>query len=393
MGHQTRGVKPEKNGSWTVDKRYAGERIYRRGFESAADAQAWLIARLGELRHERVHGVRRSRCFGDASAHYVEDQKDKASIETEISLLKGVMPFLEHLPLEAVHDAALAPYVAARLKAGRSHKTVNLALGVVRRILNLAARSWRDESGRTWLASAPAITMLPLVGHQREPHPISWAEQRRLLPALPDHLARMALFVLNTGVRDNVACSLRWDWEIPVPELGCSVFEVPARHVKGRKRARVVVCNAVAQSVIEAMRGRHSEFVFVYRRERMKNLNQAPVMPYKPIARMNNTAWQRARTEVGLPDLHVHDLRHTSGMRLREAGVAESTIADLLWHSGGSITAHYSMAQLAELHRAVKMIESEVHGWNKSLATLRREALEARLARETHAKVTQQLVA
>jgi hypothetical protein len=74
---------------------------------------------------------------------------------------------------------------------GRSHKTINLGLGIVRRILNLAARSWRDENGRTWLDAPPLITMLPLIGFQREPRSITWAEQRRLLPHLADHLAKM----------------------------------------------------------------------------------------------------------------------------------------------------------------------------------------------------------
>lgn len=119
------------------------------------------------------------------------------------------MPLVGQLQLQHVHDGTLATYVAKRLADGRARKTVNLALSIVRRILNLAARSWRDETGLTWLEQAPAITMLPLVGHQCEPRPITWAEQRALLPALPDHLARMALFVLNTGVRDDVVCSLR----------------------------------------------------------------------------------------------------------------------------------------------------------------------------------------
>ncbi len=101
------------------------------------------------------------------------------------------------------------------------------------------------------------------------------ANSAALLPRLPDHLARMSLFALNTGVRDDVVCSLRWDWEIKVPELGISVFEVPREHVKGRKRTRVVICNSVAQSVIEAVRGQHKEFVFVYRRERVKNTDKA----------------------------------------------------------------------------------------------------------------------
>ena len=33
-----------------------------------------------------------------------------------------------------------------------------------------------------------------------------------------------------------------------------------------------------------------------------------------------------------LDDLRNHDLRHTVGMRLREANVRESTVADILWH-------------------------------------------------------------
>jgi integrase len=215
--------------------------------------------------------------------------------------------------------------------------------------------------------------MLPLTGHQREPRPITWAEQRTLLPVLPDHLARMSLFVLNTGVRDDVVCSLRWEWEIRVPQLGVSVFEVPRLHVKGRRRSRIVVCNSVAQSVIEAARGQHEEFVFVWRRERVKNIAREPAMKYRPIEAMNNTAWQNVRRRGGLDDLHVHDLRHTVGMRLREAGVPESTVADILWHSTKTMTQHYSVAQIVELHAALEKIKDDTGRWNKSLAMLKRE--------------------
>ncbi len=193
------------------------------------------------------------------------------------------------------------------------------------------------------------------------------------MPLLPDHLARMALFVQNTGVRDNVVCNLRWGWEIKVPELGISVFEVPREHVKGRRRSRVVVCNSVAQSIVEAQRGKHDEFVFVWRRERVKNFDDAPLMPYRPIEKMNNTAWQTARTKAGIPDLHEHDLRHTVGMRLREAGVPQSTVADIPWHSNPTMTHHYSLAQIDELHAALEKIKADTGRWNKSLATLRRE--------------------
>jgi len=79
------------------------------------------------------------------------------------------------------------------------------------------------------------------------------------------------------------------------------------------------------------------------------------------------------RREAGLGDLHVHDLRHTVGMRLREAGVPESTISDLLWHATKTITLHYSVAQVVELHAALEKIREDDGRWNKSIAMLKRE--------------------
>lgn len=392
MGQNTRGIYPDDNGLWQVDKWKRGTRFRQRGFESFDEAERWLIKQLADQREVLVHGKRATYTFNQASAHYLNLNEQKASLETEIFMLRSVMPYIGALELHQVHDGTLAAYQSKRLEDGKSHKTINLALGVVRRILNLAATSWRDESGKTWLEQAPKITLLPLVGHQREPRPITWGEQRALLPRLPDHLARMALFTLNTGVRDDVVCSLRWEWEIKVQELGVSVFEVPREHVKGRKRSRVVICNSVAQSVIESVRGQHKDFVFVYRRERVKNTDQAPKMAYRPIETMNNTAWQNARVAAGLGDLHVHDLRHTVGMRLREAGVAESTISDILWHSTKTMTQHYSVAQIVELHQALEKVKDDAGRWNKSLATLKREQA-GELVEATPPKVPQVKVA
>jgi integrase len=387
MGRRVPGIYPGSEGTWTVDKWYANTRLFRRGFADFEEAEKWLIRHLEQLRAAEVHGKRPGRSFSEAAANYLLKYQDKASIVSETYHLRSVMPTIGHLPIHQVHDGALAPHVEKRLAAGRAHKTVNLELAIVRRVLNLCATSWRDESGLTWLEQAPRITLLPLVGHQREPRPISWPEQRRLLPKLPAHLARMSLFALNTGARDDVVCSLRWDWEIQVQELGISVFEVPANNVKGRKRSRLLVCNSVAQSVVESVRGEHDEFVFVYQRLK-KDGRHGKGAPHA-VETMNNTAWQRGRKEAALGDLHVHDLRHTTGMRLREAGVGESTRADILWHTSPTMTHHYSMAQIVELHGALEKIKEDTGRWNKSLATLKREQQAAK--RDTSpAKVPQQ---
>jgi integrase len=79
-----------------------------------------------------------------------------------------------------------------------------------------------------------------------------------------------------------------------------------------------------------------------------------------------------------MADLHIHDLRHTVGMRLREAEVREETVADILWHTRPGMTAHYSVAQVAELVEALNRITDERRRTNRSLAMIAREAMAER---------------
>jgi predicted nucleic acid-binding protein len=75
--------------------------------------------------------------------------------------------------------------------------------------------------------------------------------------------------------------------------------------------------------------------------------------------------------------LHVHDLRHTVGERLREAEVDERTIGDILWHGAGSITAHYSVAKFFELYNALerlKELKEKTGRRNPSILSLLAEA-------------------
>jgi hypothetical protein len=95
----------------------------------------------------------------------------------------------------------LVPFIEARRRAGLATGTINKDLSVVRRVLNLAARVWRDESGLSWLSAPPLIQMLK--GPRRRPYPLSWDEQTLLFKELPDYLARMCLFKVNAGLREQ----------------------------------------------------------------------------------------------------------------------------------------------------------------------------------------------
>ena len=222
-------------------------------------------------------------------------------------------------------------------------------------MLNLAAEEWVDEYGLTWLQTAPKIKLL----HEhdlREPYPLSWEEQERLLRELPAHLARMVLFKVNTGCREREVCRLRWEWEVKVPELGTSVFIIPAQAVKNRTN-RLVVLNKVAASIVESVRGEHATHVFSFRG--------------KPAERINNSGWKAAKRRADLKDVRVHDLKHTFGRRLRAAGVSFEDRQDLLGHKSCRITTHYSSAELGNLFAAANKVCGEDSHKTPTLVLLR----------------------
>ena len=100
----------------------------------------------------------------------------------------------------------------------------------------------------------------------------------------------------------------------------------------------------------------HPTHVFVYRRERVKNLDQKAKMPYRPIKGVSNTAWETAREKAGLGDLHFHDLRHTASTRMGAQKVSQMAISEILWHGKKSITEHYQAALIMEMQDALELI-------------------------------------
>ncbi len=218
-------------------------------------------------------------------------------------------------------------------------RTKDQGLKIVRQVVNFAAEELIDEHGLTWLESAPKIKLLP-EPDLRTPRPLSWDDQMRLFQKLPDHLSTMALFIVNTGLREAEICGLRWEWGVKLQGLEGTAFILPAELFKSRHEG-LVLLNRVAQNIVESQRGKHSEFVFTYHGE--------------PISRMLNTGWKKARKETAL-DVRVHDLRHTFGMRLGAAGVGFEDRQDLLRHKSNRITTHYSKAEIRNLLDALDSI-------------------------------------
>ena len=329
---------------WHIQKKIFGRRIRcATGTGSLEEAEAILARKIEETRQAVIFGVRPKRIFKEAVVKYLQDYKDKDSIHTDASHLRMVSPYVGDMQLEHIHMGSLQTYIATRKKEGVKTRTINHGLKIVRRILNLAAGEWLDEHSLTWLASAPKIKLLPEYD-SRQPRPLSWEEEARLMAELPEHLKLMAMFAVNTGSRDKEITGLRWEFEVEIPELNTTVFLIPPHIItdKGERirlikngKERLVVLNDAAKAVIDQVRGQHPRYVFTYKQE--------------PILRINNSAWKKARKRAGLSHLRVHDLKHTFGRRLRAAGVSFEDRQDLLGHVSGRITTHYSAAEVAKL--------------------------------------------
>jgi hypothetical protein len=156
-----------------------------------------------------------------------------------------------------VTQETLIPFIRSRLANGRSPGTINRDLAVVIRILHLASRLWRDETDRPWLPAAPLILMQHHP-HRREPYPLSVPEQRLLFSELAPHLTSMALFKVNTGLREQEVVNLRWQWEFQIPELGTSIFVIPRDFVKNEgHRLRVAGVSFEDRKLLLGHKARH----------------------------------------------------------------------------------------------------------------------------------------
>lgn len=396
MARKTMSGLYQRNGIWHIDKVVRGSRLQEStGASEREEAEQYLIHRLEKLRQEKIYGVRQVRTWREAATRFLVEFKDQASIGLSASHIEQLDPYIGDLPITHIDDGALAPFIRARqkpsktdkgkVKPGVSNRTVNIALQRVVRILNLCHRKWRDAEKRPWLESVPMISMLEEKRSARKPYPMSWEEQAILFPELPDHLLRMALYKVNTGCREQEVCKLRWDWEIRVPELNTSVFLIPAGFGGRSEKAgvkngdeRLVVLNKVAMNIIDKQRGLHKDIVFPY--------GQPDKFGPTAMHRMNDTAWKKARVRAadkweasnqaqahpGFRSIRVHDLKHTFGRRLRAANVTEEDRKALLGHKNGSITSHYSTAELQYLIEAANKV-SATDSRGPALTILRRK--------------------
>jgi len=364
MSKRTPGLQFDKQTEqWSIDKRIKGYGRIRQRLRSSTleEAEIEFFHVISSIHNNDAKDPQGSMTFLQAGIKYI-NESTKKSLARDVVTLKAAHPFLKDLTLNQVHNDSLQPFIAARQNAGIKSGTVNRDIAVIRRILRLAANKWRTKDGKPYLIAPPLFETVNW-DDKAEPFPLNKKEQLDFFRLLPKHLRKMAFFAVNTGLREQGICWLRWDWELEISELNTSVFIIPGKSRKyadgiwigeKNKESQVVVLNRVAKSIIE-----------VQRKNRDKNCPY--VFPYQGsrIGGMNNTGWQNAWAKTGFPICKEickgpHNLKHTYGRRLRNAGVSLETRKVLLHHKNGDITTHYSPAEVSELLTASEKVITSI---------------------------------
>jgi integrase len=238
---------------------------------------------------------------------------------------------LPELKLVQVRELTSRHVDLLHAKVGESGATrANRVLEVFRKSLNLAIR-WG------WIAKNPADGFRRNAEHPRERY-LTPAEYARVFDALGrmknQKAANAIRLLILTGARRGEVLSLEWG-DLDLAE---GIWNRPPHKSKDRKRKRIPL-SAEASALLNAMRETStSKFLFpTSNGTHMSDLNRP---------------WAWLRSETGLHDLRVHDLRHSFASVLISGGVALEAIGKLLGHSQHQTTLRYAHLMDDPLRRA-----------------------------------------
>lgn len=279
-------------------------------FETKLRADLWRQVKLGERpRYTWREAVER---------WYREcESRDR---ERERERLKWFAQYLDDTALADI-GRDLIEKVRTLRAAESSPSTANRYMALVRTILRKAHREW------DWTARAPVVPMYRQ--EKLEPRFLTRSQFGALKRELPGHLAALAEFSVETGLRMRNVTGLLW----AQVDLRRKQLVIPAARAKAGETIAIPL-SARAVTILKAQPRTH-ERVFTFRG--------------KPLSDANGAAFKAAALRAGLPWLRWHDLRHTWASWHVQSGTPLHVLQELGgWKSLAMVQryAHLSTAHL-----------------------------------------------
>lgn len=246
----------------------------------------------------------------------------KAPANTERIIRLHLLPRWGKLRLDEISQPAIAKWLAEKAGEGLAPATVEKLRVTLNRSFELALR---------W--NMAGVIKNPVKGIPRKPINnqrttyLNAAEARRLLKACEVSLNPQLKFIvpllLYTGARVSELLHAEWQhidlekrqWLIPTSKTG---------------RARHVPLSQPAIAILKAL-PRYGACPYVVPNPETK-------LPFVTIKH----AWQTARKEAVLPDLRIHDLRHSAASFMINAGIDLFAVGKVLGHADHKSTQRYA---------------------------------------------------
>jgi integrase len=331
---------------WYAEYRDAEGRRVRRSTETTSRKEAkeleakWKL----EAREQRLWGVQPSRMFDEMLERYFEAVKDtRRGMDRDVYYAVRLRQSFGGRALSQIKRQDVRAYIEQRKKQGIAAGTINRETGLLSSMFNYARTQWdweipnpaqrqrlKEPEGRKRFATVAEARML-----------IAAAEKHDRAPYLAD-LIRLAL---NTGCRKGELLGLTWERV----DLRSATLRLGGKDTKNGK-ARMVPLNAEARAALLRRANYRAEhcpggrWVFSGKGgERLASIN---------------SSWPKVREEAGLEDFHFHDLRHTCGSWLVQAGVQLAEVKEILGHSTIRMTERYAHMAPENLRAAVDRLPS-----------------------------------
>lgn len=246
----------------------------------------------------------------------------KRSWKTDETVLRvHILPVLGSHCVDTIKAEEIAAIVAGMRERDYSTGTTNRVVIVLRHIYNLA-RKWRIAGVKD--NPTAGINLAPDVNRERF---LSPEEAQRLIAAVQvdenEVAANAIMLLLLTGARRNEITHAKWeqvDWErktllVPLSKSG---------------KPRGIALNAAALDLLRSI-APLADCPYIF--PSPATLRPSPSL-YFP--------WQRIRLRAGLPDLRLHDLRHSFASFLVNSGVSLYVVQGLLGHAHTRYTQRYA---------------------------------------------------
>lgn len=216
--------------------------------------------------------------------------------------------------------------------------TINRVLVLLRYGYTLALR-WQIDG----IERNPAKELKNIKEDNRIERFLTTEQSTRLLQTVRQSqnqlLAPIVAFLLFTGARKREALDAKWQdidwqqklWRIPKTKSG------KVRHVPLSVGAMLVLAE------LGDMNTKNVEHIFA---------NPRTGLPFVSIF----YSWNTARTEAGLPELRIHDLRHSFASFLVNAGRSLYEVQELLGHADIRTTSRYAHLSRDRLREAVEVV-------------------------------------